>query len=129
MVEEFNPSTPIYLQLAHRIFRQIIRNELNPGDKLPSVRDMAVQSGVNPNTVQRTYRELEGMEIVETRRGQGTFVSENETVLNNMREHLKEEHISQFVRDMKEMGYTVNEMLDGLKQYVEKQSKDGDDRD
>nr|WP_239549195.1 GntR family transcriptional regulator [Scopulibacillus daqui] len=117
------------MQLAHRIFRQIIRNELNPGDKLPSVRDMAVQSGVNPNTVQRTYRELEGMEIVETRRGQGTFVSENETVLNNMREHLKEEHISQFVRDMKEMGYTVNEMLDGLKQYVEKQSKDGDDRD
>ncbi|MFC7392362.1 GntR family transcriptional regulator [Scopulibacillus cellulosilyticus] len=129
MVEEFNPSTPIYLQLANRICRQIIRNELSPGDKLPSVRGMAVHSGVNPNTVQRTYRELEGMEIVETRRGQGTFVTENETILNDMREHLKEEHISQFVQDMKEMGYTVNEMLEGLKQYVAQLSEEGDSND
>ncbi|WP_391559219.1 GntR family transcriptional regulator [Robertmurraya sp.] len=73
---EFHSSHPIYLQLADRINGQILRGEMKPGDKLPSVRERAIQVRVNPNMVQRTYRELEGMGTVETRRGQGTFVTE-----------------------------------------------------
>ncbi|TCP30578.1 GntR family transcriptional regulator [Scopulibacillus darangshiensis] len=115
----FNTSTPIYIQLGDRINHQIIRGELLPGDKLPSVREMAVQAGVNPNTVQRTYRELERMEIVESRRGQGTFVTENEDILVKLREQLKEMHISHFVGDMKMMGYTENEMINGLRHYLD----------
>ena len=76
MSEEFDPSKPIYLQLSERINNQIVRKELSAGEKLPSVREMAIRSGVNPNTVQRTYSELERMGIVETKRGQGTFVTE-----------------------------------------------------
>ncbi|PAM96697.1 GntR family transcriptional regulator, partial [Flavobacterium sp. IR1] len=76
MTDTFHASKPIYIQLAERIQRQILRGELAPGDKLPSVREMGIQSSVNPNTVQRTYRELEGMNIVETKRGQGSFVTE-----------------------------------------------------
>ena len=86
---------------------------------------MAIQSGVNPNTVQRTYRELERMGIVETRRGQGTFVTENETALQHLRETLKEKYISSFVRDMKEMGYTNREILSGLNDYFEADTTDG----
>ncbi|GGE32386.1 putative HTH-type transcriptional regulator YhcF [Pullulanibacillus camelliae] len=118
MVETFNSSAPIYLQLVERINRQILRGELKPGDKLPSVRDMGIQSGVNPNTVSRTYRELEGMKIVETRRGQGTFVTENHEILQNMREQLKQEEISHFVASMKAMGYSGHEIMNGLKTFL-----------
>ncbi len=119
MTEEFNPSTPIYLQLVERINRQIIRNELKAGDKLPSVRDMAIQAGVNPNTIQRTYSELERMAIVETKRGQGTFVTEDMKKLANLREELKQEHIESFLRDMKEMGFTLEEMMEGIQMVLE----------
>ncbi len=117
-METFDATQPIYWQLAQRIRRQIVRGDLKPGEKLPSVREMAVESGVNPNTVQRTYSELERMEIVETRRGQGTFVTEQTHILEQLRDQLKEEQIRRFVRDMEEMGYSNEEMIEGLKDFL-----------
>ena len=125
MGEEFHASKPIYLQLVDRINRQIIRKELQSGDKLPSVREMAIQSGVNPNTVQRTYSELERMGIVETRRGQGTFVVENEEIFIQLREELKKEQILTFIDEMEEMGYSANEMVQGLKEFLEQRQGKG----
>ncbi|MFC0469596.1 GntR family transcriptional regulator [Halalkalibacter kiskunsagensis] len=118
MTDTFHSSQPIYSQLAERIKKQILRGELKPGDKLPSVREMGIQASVNPNTVQRTYRELEGMSIVETKRGQGTFVTENEEILAVMREQLKQVEISEFVKGMHEMGYGDAEIEAGLKSYL-----------
>lgn len=124
-MQEFQASKPIYEQIADRIKRQIIRQELMPGDKLPSVREMAVQSGVNPNTVQRTYTELERDQIVETKRGQGTFVTMDQSILNKMREQMRDEHIRSFVQLMQEMGYQPSEMLSSLEEYI---AKDGGKR-
>ncbi|GAA0367066.1 GntR family transcriptional regulator [Bacillus horti] len=121
-MQQFQASKPIYEQIADRIKRQIIRHELKAGEKLPSVREMAVQSGVNPNTVQRTYMELEREEVVETKRGQGTFVTENKNILDEMREQMKTEQIKSFVELMQEMGYEPKEMLNSLKDYI---AKDG----
>lgn len=118
MTDIFQSTQPIYSQLADRINRQILRGELKPGDKLPSVRDLALQVNVNPNTVQRTYRELEGMEIVESKRGQGTFVTENEEILSTMRERLKKDEISQFVKGMHAMGYSDEEIEAGLQNFL-----------
>jgi len=126
---EYDTSTPIYLQLVQKINRQILRNELKAGDKLPSVREMAVNSSVNPNTIQRTYSELERMGIVETRRGQGTFVTENEPILMELREELKLEQIKKFVKDMEEMGYNFEEMLNGVRDYIEVYKKENKKND
>jgi GntR family transcriptional regulator len=118
MTEEYTASKPIYLQIADRIIREIVRKELTPGDKLPSVREMAVQSGVNPNTIQRTYSELERMEIVETRRGQGTFVTEKEDVLSVLNEKVQQEVIESFIKNMKELGLTKEQMINGVERYL-----------
>lgn len=123
MTEQFRTDKPIYLQLMDKINRQIIRKELKAGDKLPSVREMAVNSGVNPNTIQRTYNELERMGIVETRRGQGTFVSEDEDLLIKLRQQLKEEQIRDFVQDMQEMGFSLEEMIAGLRDYLDTEGR------
>ncbi len=117
--EHFHSSQPIYSQLADRINRQILRGELKSGDKLPSVREMGMRVNVNPNTVQRTYRELEGMKIVETKRGQGTFVTENQEILREMREQLKQKEISHFVKGMHEMGYSDKEIEAGLQSFLQ----------
>ena len=114
MTDTFQTNQPIYLQLVERIKKEIMRDELKPGDKLPSVRELAVQSGVNPNTVQRTYRELEHEKIAESRRGQGTFVTEDSTILTKMRESTKQIEIERFVIGMKEMGYREPEIIEGL---------------
>lgn len=118
MSSEFVNKTPIYYQLVERISRKIVRGELKAGDKLPSVREFAIETGVNPNTVQRTYKELEGMGIVETRRGQGTFVTEKEDILQQLRTTLKQQYIAVFVQDMKEIGFVHDEIMSGLKTYL-----------
>ncbi|UJF34097.1 GntR family transcriptional regulator [Paenibacillus hexagrammi] len=117
-MDEFNASKPIYLQLADRIHRQIISGELKAGEKLPSIRDMGVNYNMNPNTVQRAYSELEREGILETRRGQGTFVSERQDRLVQQRDKLKLEQIQQFVHVMQEMGYSAVEILSGLEEYL-----------
>ncbi|UZJ77622.1 GntR family transcriptional regulator [Fictibacillus sp. KU28468] len=128
MADDFNASKPIYMQLADRINRQILRKELVTGQKLPSVREMAIQSGVNPNTVQRTYSELERMGSVESKRGQGTFVTENQSVLVELRQNLKKEQISSFFADMKEMGFSAEEMMAGLQEFISSEES-GEQRD
>lgn len=119
MAKDFEASKPIYIQITEKIFQRIIREEIKPGEKLPSVREMALQSGVNPNTIQRSYAEMERMGIVETKRGQGTFVIERESVVDELKESMQTEVIGQFVRSMEELGYSKQQMLSGLQNYLE----------
>ncbi|MCC3373766.1 GntR family transcriptional regulator [Cohnella sp. REN36] len=122
-MDEFNASKPIYLQLADRIHRQIISGELKAGEKLPSIRDMGIKYNMNPNTVQRAYSELEREGILETKRGQGTFVPERQDRLVQQRDKLKREQIEQFVHVMREMGYSAAEILSGLTDYLNNAEK------
>jgi GntR family transcriptional regulator len=66
---------PVYAQLSEQLLGSVARGDLVVGEQLPSVRDVAARLGVNPNTVNRAYAELERIGVVETRRGRGTFVS------------------------------------------------------
>ncbi|GGD05667.1 GntR family transcriptional regulator [Pontibacillus salipaludis] len=111
---EFQQDRPIYQQLMDRLSNEIVRGDRMPGDKLPSVREYAVDTGVNPNTVSRVYRELEQLTIVESRRGQGTFVTEDRMRLNQLREELKERQIDRFITEMKQLGFSKEEMILGL---------------
>jgi len=115
MAADFDANKPIYQQLMDRIISEIVRGDIKAGDKLTSVREYAVEVGVNVNTIQRVYRELEYLEIVATRRGQGTFVTENESLLQQLREDRKQKIIKQFVEEMKNMGYSLNDMIEGIK--------------
>jgi len=72
-----DPNRPIYLQIIEEIKKRTTRGLYKPGDQLPSVREMARETEVNPNTVARAYTELERESFIFTRRGQGTFITEN----------------------------------------------------
>ncbi|MGR6855780.1 GntR family transcriptional regulator [Bacillus halotolerans] len=118
MRQDFQSSKPIYLQIADQIFYRLVRQELVPGDKLPSVREMAIQTKVNPNTIQRTYSEMERLGIVETRRGQGTFIADKAEIVDELKERLTREVFESFIHQMAELGLTKEEMLAGIKKYT-----------
>jgi GntR family transcriptional regulator len=85
---------PIYLQIAREVKHSIAVGSLRPGEQLPSVREVAEQITVNPNTVAKAYRELERQGILETRRGTGTFVSQQAFSLS---EREKEQVIAKMI--------------------------------
>lgn len=119
MAKDFEASKPIYIQIAEQVFQQIIRGELQPGDKLPSVREMALNQGVNPNTIQRTYTEMERMGVVESKRGQGTFVVEKQELVFDLKRSMQQEIIGQFVNNMKDLGFTKKEMIVSLQEFLD----------
>ncbi|KAA0839788.1 GntR family transcriptional regulator [Bacillus paralicheniformis] len=120
MANEFSASKPIYRQIAEQLFKKMIRGEIKPGEKLPSVRELAVQTQVNPNTIQRTYNEMERMGVVETRRGQGTFVVEHTEVIDDLKREMRTEVIGQFVQSMEELGLSKQDMLLELDRFLQK---------
>lgn len=107
---EFNNTMPIYIQVIRSIKKDMIHGRLNLGDKLPSARDLAIQYQINPNTVNRIYRELEQMELCYTKRGIGTYVTEDETKLSLIRKEMADDVLKDFFQEMKELGFTKEEL-------------------
>lgn len=129
MTDKFTGKAPIYYQIAQKICNQIVRGEIKPGDKLPSVRELAIQYGVNPNTVKRVYMELGQMGVSKVQRGQGTFVTENQQRLDELRDQLKHDKIESFLLDMKEMGFTPDEIAMGIQPYLNDEKEGGEKMD
>ena len=103
---EYNSSLPIYLQAANSIKRDIVIGKLSPGAKLPSVRDLAVEYTINPNTVSRVYKELEMEGVCFTRRGRGTFVTEDPERVQQLKEEMAGALIREFLEGMEQLGFS-----------------------
>lgn len=102
---------PIYLQLMERIQRDIIAGVYQPGDKLPSVRDLALEAAVNPNTMQKALSELERSGLVYSQRTSGRFITEDTEMLTQMKKELATEHIQEFFQKMEQLGFSHAELL------------------
>ena len=122
---EYNSALPIYLQVANNIKRDIVTGKLQLGEKLPSVRDLAIAYTINPNTVSRVYKELEMEDVCFTRRGMGTFVTQDPEKVKIMKKEMAGTLIYEFLEGMKQLGFTQEEAIKVLEQseYREKESK------
>ena len=103
---EYNPALPIYLQVANSIKRDIVTGRLELGARLPSVRDLAVEYTINPNTVSRVYKELEMEGVCFTRRGMGTFVTEDPERVQQLKEEMAGALIREFLEGMEQLGFS-----------------------
>ena len=103
---------PIYLQLMERIQHDIISGTYKPGDKLPSVRELAMEASVNPNTMQKALSELERIGLVHSRRTSGRFITEDETMIKQLKTATATEHIREFLKSMEYLGFTRPEILE-----------------
>ncbi|MEC9490232.1 MAG: GntR family transcriptional regulator [Halanaerobiales bacterium] len=112
---DFNAAYPIYEQVIDEIKKEIVRGELNSGDKLPSQRKLARKIEVNPNTVQRAYREMEQRGLVETKRGRGTFIKDDDQVMVEIKKEMAETAVSNFIDEMISLGFEKENILSKVK--------------
>ena len=110
---EFRKQKPIYLQIADRLMEQILQGEPAEDDRMPSVRDVAVNMGVNPNTVMRTFEQLQSEEIIYNRRGVGYFVSPDakKRILAEQRRQFLEEELPLIKQKMQMLGITFEDVM------------------
>ena len=102
----FQADTPIYTQLVARLQEQIVSGAYPPGSKLPSVRDLAADAGVNPNTMQRALAQLETEGLVRTERTSGRYVTEDTELIEQLRTEAARKLAEEFLVKMRGIGYS-----------------------
>lgn len=110
-----SPDRPVYVQLMEVIISRIISGEYKAGEKLPSVRDLALEASVNPNTMQKAFAELERDGLVYTQRTSGRFVTDDLQLIQNMRDNLALGQIKEFLFKMKQLGYNAEQTITLIK--------------
>jgi GntR family transcriptional regulator len=110
-VMAYDSSRPIFRQIIDDFQKQLVRGELKQGDKIPSQREYAEKARINPNTVQRAYREMETMHMVETLRGKGTYITVSEQMLADIKFNLAQKILDYFIREMESLGYDYARMI------------------
>jgi GntR family transcriptional regulator len=111
---------PFYRQIIEQVKFGIARGDLKPGDQLPTVRQLAVELAINPNTVIRAYRELEIEGTIETHQGSGTFVSHKKPEIDAIeRQRMLDQILTELTARASSYGFTIREVLEGLQKRVE----------
>lgn len=111
---KFSNDKPIYLQVEDQIKQKIATNEYKSGDKLESVRELAIIAGVNPNTIQKALINLENEGLIITKRTCGKYITEDEKLLKKYKKNYLNSKIDNFINEMKNLGYDKNEIINIL---------------
>ena len=120
---EFQDHLPIYAQLMDTLKRRIITGRYLPGEKLPSVRELAAEAGINPNTVQRAFQELEREGLIYTQRATGKYVTENADEIKTARQELAKSQVADFLMTMQSLGYSVGDVIVLLQSFNESEEE------
>ena len=120
---EFQDHLPIYAQLMDTLKRRIITGRYLPGEKLPSVRELAAEAGINPNTVQRAFSELEREGLIYTQRATGKYVTENADEIKSARQALAKTQVAEFLSNMQSLGYSVGGVIVLLQSFNESEEE------
>ncbi|SCG82572.1 putative HTH-type transcriptional regulator yhcF [Proteiniborus sp. DW1] len=114
---------PVYIQLIEQIQAGIISGYYNLGDKLPSVRELAAEAGVNPNTMQRALAELEQTGLVYTNRTSGRYITSDIEIIKKLKKQSAKNIIIEFIEKMKQLGYEEDEILECVTKILEEMRK------
>ena len=120
---EFKANQPIYLQVIDDIRRKLVTGAISPGQKLTSVRELAMNYQINPNTAARVYKEMELMGMCYTKRGLGTFITDDSKVIDGIRKDMAAEYLDTFVNGMHSLGYDIDEVISLITGRYEKASE------
>ena len=114
---------PFYRQIIEQIKFGIANGELGPGDRLPTVRQLAVELAINPNTVVRAYRELEIEGTLDTQQGSGTFIGSSKPEIDRLeKQRMLDQILTELMARASSYGLTLDEVLEGLRQRKESSS-------
>lgn len=111
MAWNLNSDRPIYTQILEKIQVRIVSGIYQPGEKIPSVRELAAEAGVNPNTMQKALSELERSKIIITQRTSGRIVTEDLEMIKKTRNQLAKEQIEAFIKRMEALGFSKEDIV------------------
>ena len=112
----FDNDRPIYIQLVEQLKECIVAGKFKAGEKLPSVREFAMQIKVNPNTVQKALAEIENQKLIYTERTYGKFVTENEELIENVKKELANQKVQKYFQDMNKLGINKQDAITYLQE-------------
>ena len=109
---EFNAHKPIYLQICSQMYERILNGELKSEDRIPSVRELGAELGVNPNTIMRSYESMTNAGVIYNKRGIGYFIAENakDMVLKQMKDEFMNTELPEVIKKMKLLGITLTDL-------------------
>lgn len=119
MNDIFDNERPIYIQLMEKIRLEIVSGRLKKGERMPSVRELAIQLKVNPNTMQKALTELEKEKLIYTERTNGKFVTEDEKRIEKVKKELAKEKVITYLNSMKDIGISFEEAINYLQERKE----------
>lgn len=111
---EFDNNIPIYIQLVQQLKIYIISGNIKPGERLPSVRELAMKTKVNPNTMQKALSELENLGLIYTERTNGKFVTENKRLINKLRLEYADLLSLKYLSSMQSIGFSKEDVINYL---------------
>lgn len=114
---KFKEGIPIYTQIIDKVKISIASGLYEPGAKLPAVRDMALEAGVNPNTMQKAFAQLEREGLLYSVRTSGRFITEEKEVLDNLKKSLSREYINELFDSLSRLGMSREEIVEAVKQW------------
>ena len=123
---QFDNGLPIYLQIVKEMTLRALSGAIKPGEKIPPVRELAAEFGVNPNTMQRALQELERQGLVYSQRTSGRFVTEETDVIENAKRSLADEQVRSFLDAMARLGYMRDDILRLLEARIREESGNGE---
>ncbi len=118
MAWNFNDNAPIYMQIVNTLRGNIASGVYPPGSRLPSVRDLALEAGVNPNTMQRALAELERSGLVNSQRTAGRFITEDGSALLALRKSMSEEILTDFIARLRRLGLSSEQILEAVRERL-----------
>jgi len=121
----FDDRNPIYRQIVLQFNRAFVRGDIKPGERVPSIREMSALLKVNTNTMQRAYQELERIELINSKRGTGYFLTEDSNMNEKMRRELAVSSLNRFVEEMRALGYADREIKQCLELFMKEGEKNG----
>lgn len=127
MAWHFTSRAPVYLQIVSRIRADILSGVYQADQQIPSVRQLAFEAGVNPNTMQRAFSVLEAEQLFVTRGTMGRFITTDTDVLNSAREALRRETIALLVEEARAAGISPDELIEGIRTHIQNQVSDHND--
>jgi GntR family transcriptional regulator len=114
----FDDRSPIYRQIILRFSQAFACGDIQPGERIPSIRELSTLLKVNTNTMQRVYQEMERDEMINSKRGTGYFFTEDRKMIEKIRRNLAQESLSRFVDEMRALGCADSEILNELGAFM-----------
>ena len=111
---KFDNNIPIYIQLVEQLKIYIISGKMKPGERLPSVRDLALATHVNPNTMQKALVELENLQLVYTERTNGKYITTNKKLIDKYKKNYANELSEKYFLSMQNIGFSKEETINYL---------------